>query len=233
MSGEIIKICGLEKDEIEEKLSLFYSAEITFDVFETNLDASIVLEYHGTNYNQFQIQKSQISNAFSENVYAFRDMPINIFAGELLKRSNFVLSVAESLTGGAIASSIIDVSGISAHFYEGIVCYDTEAKAQRLFIDREILKKEGAVSKKTAFEMVRGLLLNPKTTLGLSATGVAGPESSEGKPVGLTYIAVGSGDFVTAFEHNFSGERNQIREKAKNMALFYLIRFLQGNILLL
>ncbi|HKL94583.1 MAG TPA: CinA family protein, partial [Clostridia bacterium] len=148
-------------------------------------------------------------------------------------RSNQMLSVAESLTGGEICSSLIDITGISTHFYEGIVCYNSDSKIRRLGVSKKTLAENGVISKKTAYEMVKGLLINPAVTLGLATTGLAGPTADEGKDVGLVYIAVGSGDFITVFEHNFSGSRNEIRKKSANMAIFYLIRYLQGNILLL
>lgn len=232
MFKEIFKLCGLEKSEILSRLKKF-NGKVDFEVFEDNLDSRVVLSYSGNDEIDFGIVKSRIYNDFSDSVYSFKDTPINYFAAELLKRSSYVLSIAESLTGGDICSRLVESPDISGNFFEGIVCYNTESKAQRLFVDRETLKKEGAVSRKTAHCMVKGLLLNPNTTLALATTGIAGPKGSEGKEVGLTYIAVGSGDFITVFEHNFLGQRNEIRKKAANMAFFYLIRFLQGNILLL
>ena len=74
------------------------------------------------------------------------------------------------------------------------------------------------------------LLTNP-VNLGLATTGLAGPTSDEGKPVGLVYIGVGAGDFITVFEKHLAGERNHIRRATANLALFYLIRYLRGDIL--
>ena len=78
--------------------------------------------------------------------------------------------------------------------------------------------------------MVRGLL-EPPVDLGLATTGLAGPQGDEGKPVGLVYIGVGAGDFITVFEKRFTGDRNRIRNSAANTALFYLVRYLRGDIL--
>jgi len=229
----VVRLCGLTKGEIEARLTKFNLQGLSFIIAEENLDCRIELIYSGMDENAFAIEKSQIYNEFSDNVYSSKDLPLNSFAVELLMHSHYNLSVAESLTGGEVSCALIDVPGISSHFYEGIVCYNTEAKARRLGVSKKTLSEDGAVSKKTAYEMVKGLLATPETSLGLSTTGVAGPSSEEGKQVGLVYIAVGSGDFITVFEHNFCGERNEIRKKATNMALFYLVRFLMGNILLL
>ena len=83
-----------------------------------------------------------------------------------------------------------------------------------------------------AREMVSGLLRGKAPTfIGLATTGLAGPNGDEGKPVGLVYIGVGSGDFITTFEKNIKGDRNEIRGAVANLALFYLIRYLRGDIL--
>lgn len=233
MRNDLIRLCGLSKNEIKAKLSEFKLSGLSFSIDEENLDCRIELSFDGADNIAYETQKSRIYNAFSNNVYSSNDMPLNCFAVELLMRSNQMLSVAESLTGGEICSSLIDITGISTHFYEGIVCYNSDSKIRRLGVSKKTLAENGVISKKTAYEMVKGLLINPAVTLGLATTGLAGPTADEGKDVGLVYIAVGSGDFITVFEHNFSGSRNEIRKKAANMAIFYLIRYLQGNILLL
>jgi nicotinamide mononucleotide (NMN) deamidase PncC len=78
--------------------------------------------------------------------------------------------------------------------------------------------------------MVKGLCKRP-VDIALATTGLAGPTGDEGKPVGLVYIGVGGGDFITVFERRFSGSRNEIRRATSNVALFYLIRYLKGDIL--
>ena len=97
----------------------------------------------------------------------------------------------------------------------------------RLFI----LRSFAAISsRETAYAMVKGLCRRP-VDIALATTGLAGPAGDEGKPVGLVYIAVGGGDFITVFERKFSGSRNEIRKATSNVALFYLIRYLKGDIL--
>ena len=112
--------------------------------------------------------------------------------------------------------------GISANFYEGIVCYDRGSKMNRLHIPKALLGAYGAVSRETAYAMVKGLVERP-VDIGLATTGLAGPQGDEGKPVGLVYIAVGAGEFT--------GDRNRIRMSAANLALYYLVRYLRGDIL--
>ena len=100
----------------------------------------------------------------------------------------------------------------------------------RLRVPKALLGAYGAVSRETAYAMVRGLL-EPPVNIGLATTGLAGPAGDEGKPVGLVYIGVGAGDFITVFERHLSGDRNTVRTAASNLALFYLVRYLKGDIL--
>ncbi|MGN0795591.1 MAG: CinA family protein [Christensenellales bacterium] len=230
--ANVIKLCGLTKEEIEEKVLPYREKGFNVSVFERNLDAKIELSsVHGDD-NAQAIAASYMANDLKDNVYSTFDMPLEVIAAKLLKTNKAVLSTAESLTGGLIAARLVSVAGISENFFEGIVCYDALSKIVRCGVDRHTIDKFGTVSKETAVEMVEGLIVG-KTTIALSTTGVAGPSQSEGKDVGLVYVAVGRGNFIPVFEHRLSGDRNEIREKTTNLALFYLVRYLQGNILLL
>ena len=205
---------------------------VTLGVTEEKcLDAKITMTSAGTRESFDQI-KAYVYNAFSEQVYSAEDISLHTLAATLLKRSKKMLSVAESLTGGEICSRLTSVPGISENFYEGIVCYNRHSKMDRLGIPRAFIGEYGTVSRETAHAMVQGLL-NKKVDIGLATTGLAGPTGDEGKPVGLVYIAVGGGEFITTFEKRLSGDRNQIREATANLALFYLVRYLRGDILLL
>mgnify|MGYP000049784144 CR=1 FL=1 len=229
---EVVKLCGLPLSDIEAALKQFEGRGVKFEAEESFLDAKITMTDEGAGPQLFATVKSLVYNAFSEHVYSPFDMTLEELAKELLKRSGNVLSVAESITGGEVCSRLISVDGISENFSEGIVCYNVLSKLNRLGVRLSTLKTHGAVSKQTAREMVQGLV-GGETTIGLSTTGNAGPTGSEGKPVGLVYIGVGRGNYIAVFEHKFTGERNEIRKKVANMALFYLIRYLQGNILML
>ncbi len=229
MIKEIVKICGLNKKEIESRLERFADFGVTFTVKESCLDAIITMSAD-CDRSVFEMVKSRVYNAFEEEVYSAVDGSLEEIAARLLKMNNRTLAVAESLTGGEICSRLTGVPGISANFYEGIVCYNRASKMDRLGVSKSLLGEYGAVSRETAFAMVKGLNKRP-VDIGLATTGLAGPTGDEGKPVGLVYIAVGAGDFITVFERRFEGSRNEIRTAASNVALFYLIRYLKGDIL--
>lgn len=226
---ETIKICGLSGEEIAERLKKFDGFGVDFSVKEDCLDATITMKSTGDK-TTFEMVKSRVYNVFEEEVYSAVDGVLEEIAAKLLKMNNRTLAVAESLTGGEICSRLTAIPGISANFYEGIVCYNRGSKMDRLGVPKTVLGEYGAVSRETAYAMVKGLCRRP-VDIALATTGLAGPAGDEGKPVGLVYIAVGGGDFITVFERKFSGSRNEIRKATSNVALFYLIRYLKGDIL--
>ena len=231
MFQECVKICGLTAKQIEDNLAPLKNMGVSFDVKETCLDALITMTSNAERAT-FETIKSKVYNLFSEQVYSAFDESLQNLAGKLLKMNGKTLAVAESLTGGEICSRLTEVPGISENFFEGIVCYNRASKINRLGVPKTVLGEYGAVSRETAYAMVEGLV-KPPVDIGLATTGLAGPTGDEGKPVGLVYIAVGSGDFITVFEKKLAGTRNEIRHAAANLALFYLVRYLRGDILLL
>ena len=108
-----------------------------------------------------------------------------------LIKNNISISVAESCTGGLIASSIVKNDGVSKIFTCGIVCYSNKAKVKYLSISKKILNKFGAVSSTIAEEMLNNLYKKEKTKITISTTGIAGPNGgTKTKPVGLVYIGI-------------------------------------------
>lgn len=229
MIKEIVKICGLNKEDIESRLKKFDGFGVEFSVEENCLDATITMTSSAPRQT-FEMVKSRVYNTFEEEVYSAVEGSLEEIAARLLKMNNRTLAVGESLTGGEICSRLTAIPGISANFYEGIVCYNRMSKADRLGVPKSVLADYGAVSRETAYAMVKGLCKRP-VDIALATTGLAGPTGDEGKPVGLVYIGVGGGDFITVFERRFSGSRNEIRRATSNVALFYLIRYLKGDIL--
>ena len=229
MIREIVKICGLCKEEILSKLKVFEGFGVEFSVVENCLDATITMTSDACR-DVFETVKSRVYNVFEEEVYSASEGSLEEIAARLLKMNNRTLAVGESLTGGEICSRLTSIAGISANFYEGIVCYNRASKVERLGVPKSVLANYGAVSRETAYAMVKGLCKRP-VDIALATTGLAGPTGDEGKPVGLVYIAVGGGEFITVFERRFSGSRNEIRTATSNVALFYLIRYLKGDIL--
>jgi len=137
---------------------------------------------------------------------------------------NFTVACAESCTGGLVLSRLTDFAGASAYVKGGVVAYTNEIKNKILHVEAETLKNFGAVSAQTAEEMAANVREIFSATFGLSTTGVAGPASSEGKPVGLVYAAIVGENFSEVKEFHFSGSRSEIKDKAAGAAFELLMR---------
>lgn len=154
-------------------------------------------------------------------VYALEDIGLSQRFVELLKLRNKKVCVAESFTGGGVCKRLVDISGVSSVFFEGLNTYSNEAKRMRLGVREETLAKYGAVSKETAAEMAQGLFSSGNCDVAISTTGIAGPKSDNtNKPVGLFYIGIATEERVQVFEYNIKGTRQSITETAINLALF-------------
>lgn len=166
-----------------------------------------------------------VVDGLNEYIYAVEDTPLATCIFEILKLRNMRLALAESFTGGGIAKKLVEIPGISAVLYEGIVAYDNGAKIKRLGVTQMTLLRHGAVSDETAYEMAAGLIAAGNCNVSVSTTGIAGPQSDDtGKPVGLCYIAVGLRESVYVYKYVFKGSREDITQRAINQALFLLYK---------
>ena len=169
---------------------------------------------------------SRLYNLFSEYIYADSDISLEQRAVDTLKVRKKKVGVGESLTGGLISSKIVSVAGASEVFDEGFVTYANESKHSVLNVNEATLRKYGAVSDQTAYEMAVGLL-SRGCDYAVATTGIAGPEGgSAEKPVGLCFTAVGNMEGIHIYRQVFEGDRNGIREQIACDALFKLIRML-------
>ena len=129
------------------------------------------------------------------------------------------ISVAESCTGGLLASNLTKLANSSKYFQMGLITYSNEAKTKILKVDRNIIKKYGAVSKECCEEMVKNLYKISKSKINVSITGIAGPGGgSKLKPVGLIYIGIKTGKYLLILENKFKSrnrssiQKNTVRE---------------------
>ena len=134
------------------------------------------------------------------------------------------VALAESCTGGLVATTITDVPGSSGYFLGGVVSYSNEAKVAFLDVPEATLDAHGAVSAQVARAMAAGAQARFGASLAASITGVAGPDGgSDEKPVGLTYVGLASGVEVDVRRFQFAGDRAGNREMAARAVLEWLV----------
>lgn len=147
---------------------------------------------------------------------------------KLLKEKQYTISAAESLTGGLFSEQLTHFPGASNIVLGGIVCYTNEVKQHVLGVSEETLKTKGAVSSECAKEMAENIKKLTGSNIGISFTGVAGPDPSEGKEVGTVYIGIQIDDRPTAvFELHLSGTREGIRHRTANYGCYYVMNVIK------
>ena len=145
----------------------------------------------------------------------------------LLKEKNLKISMAESCTGGKLASAIIKHAGASDILDLGVVTYSNESKIYEVNVNQDTLQTFGAVSHQTCYEMAKGILAKSGSDIGVSITGVAGPTGgTPEKPVGLVYIGINIRGDVYTFENRFTGDRELVQNRAVIKALKLLYDYL-------
>lgn len=147
------------------------------------------------------------------------DLTLNTLANNLgvaLKAHGKMLTLAESCTGGLVASAITSIPGSSTWFDRGFVTYSNAAKEEMLGVSASTLHQYGAVSLETAAEMAQGALAHSAAQISASITGIAGPDGgSAQKPVGTVCFAwLGANIRLHTSTQHFHGDRNAIRHQA-------------------
>jgi len=155
---------------------------------------------------------ARIRARLGDVVYSDEGKELHEVCADLLLGHGKTVAVAESCTGGMLASKFIGIPGSSRWFVEGCITYSNNAKIKRLSVSPGTLEQYGAVSEQTALEMARGILRTSGADYGLATTGIAGPDGgTKDKPVGLVYIALASKDKEIAKELRLTGGRERIR----------------------
>ncbi|GAB3145685.1 CinA family protein [Micromonospora sonneratiae] len=132
-------------------------------------------------------------------------------------------AVVESLTGGLVAATVVDIAGASAAFRGGLVVYATELKATLAGVPDDLLAARGPVDPDVALALAEGGRRRCGADWGLATTGVAGPEMQDGKPVGLVFVAVAGPTGAVVRRLDLDGGRVAIRAAAVTAALRLLV----------
>ena len=171
--------------------------------------------------------QSEIARRLEGHVYGVDAQTLPAVIHELLQASSQTLAVAESCTGGAVSAALTSVPGSSKSFIGSVVAYGNSVKAGLLGVAESTLAAQGAVSEQTAIEMARGVRRALGSDVGLSTTGIAGPDgASPQKPVGLVYFGIASQGVERAVRITFPGDREAVQARARVAALSLLWKHL-------
>ncbi|MBU3146571.1 competence/damage-inducible protein A [Clostridium sp. CF012] len=228
--SKVLRVIGVGESSAEEMIEDILDNQTNPTVAPYAKDGEMVFRITAKANTQQQGIKlmepmeAEIRRRLGDNIYGVGDITLENVLGEMLINKKLTIATAESCTGGMVAAKLINYPGISSVFMEGIVTYSNEAKINRLGVSIETLDKYGAVSSEVAAEMAQGIAKTAGTSIGISTTGIAGPDGgSPEKPVGLVYVGIYMNGQVKTKMLKLSGDRQKIRERA-TMQLLDLLR---------
>ncbi len=238
--SKVVKICGIGESAVEEIIrDLMETSNPTVAPYaktgEVHLRVTAMAKCEKDAKKIVKPVVEELKRRIGFNIYA-TDSAVTLEQTviKLLRKNQLTLSTVESCTGGMLAARLINVSGASKSFHEGMITYSNRAKRKHAGVKKSTLLKYGAVSSQVAKEMAIGGAQSAKSDVSIAITGIAGPDGgTTEKPVGLTYIACNICGKVRVKEYHFSGNRAKIRENTVAAALtltrLYLLEYQNDN----
>lgn len=180
--------------------------------------------------NELQLRMEEIANRLEDIVIALEDVSMELILGKWFTVHDKTLALAESCTGGAIASQMTGILGSSKYFSGCIVSYNNDIKHQMLGVSKDTLDKEGAVSEQTAIEMVKGVRKALGSDYALAVTGLLSPGGeSDRVEVGTVWIAVADNTTIKTKKFQFVYDRIRNKDIAISMAMLMIWKFINGK----
>lgn len=234
-TSSIFKTFGKSELELQEILKDLRKnkSRIVFGFFADGLECEIHVRY-SSKMSRVVVDDmiAEVSTRLEPYIYAYSDITLAQSAIRALIKTGKKLRIAESFTGGAIASALVKEAGASKFLVESLVTYSPSAKISRLGVKPETIIELGAVSRETACEMANGLLrdVNPKDgddVVIIVTTGNAGPTSEKINDAGHCIIAVGNYTALHICEYHWSDfSREEVIKAGTSAALYRLIQLL-------
>ncbi len=225
--SQTVKICGAAESKVETQVKDLIEQQTNPTIATYAKTGEVHIRVTAKAENKKEANKllkpvvKELKNRFGSDIYTTdEEMTLEQSVVDLLIANDLTVTCAESCTGGMLSARIINVPGVSESYKAGFVTYSNKAKRRHLGVKKTTLQKHGAVSRQTAEEMVKGVVLATKADVAVAITGIAGPDGgTKEKPVGLVYIACSVKGEVTVKEYHFSGNRMKVRESSVVAAL--------------
>jgi len=211
----IIKTNGIYETQLREILLPYYNKLGFFGYLPRNDGVYLKFKSNRQKLNEI---KNLLSEILKNYIWGYNNDELEFLVGKKLSERKLKIAIAESFTGGYLSHLITRVPGSSNYFKGSIIAYNR-------YIKRNILnvKAENIYSKECVIEMARNVKLLFNADVGISTSGVAGPEPDDGVEVGRTFFGISYKEDI-AYEYKFSGSRDAIKEKGSYYALFLLLK---------
>jgi len=230
-----LKFAGIAESDLDARIADIYTPHR--DLRTTILASLGVIEVHLLGRAKKSVDEAKvvadrvaekIKERLADQLITEEDISFTEYMVRELEKMNLTLGLAESCTGGGVASRITDVPGSSAVLLGGVVAYSNDVKEKVLGVDPGTLQRHGAVSRETAREMAEGVRRLTGSAIGVAITGIAGPAgAADGKPVGLVFLHLSADGTEKAIHQLFAGDRWAVRARAVNACLTLIWDYLK------
>ena len=224
--SKMVKICGIGESQVETDILDLIEAQTNPTIAtyaktgEVHLRITAKAETLELSKGLVKPVVKMLRDRFGDNIYTTdENETLEDTVVKSMKKKKLQMVTVESCTGGLLAGRLINVSGASQVIQDGFITYSDNSKVKLVGVSKRILEEHGAVSSEVAAEMAICGRNVSGADIGVSITGVAGPDMEDGRPVGLVYIGCSYMEKVIVKEYNFRGNRQKIREQAVIKAL--------------
>lgn len=235
LCSRVLKVAGIGEAAVEEKIMDLLSGQANPTIAPLAKRGEVQLRLTAKARSEKEARElidpveKEICARLKGYVFGVDRELLEEAVGKRLAARKLTLGIAESCTGGLISHRITGVPGSSVYFQMGIVAYSNCCKQELLGVDKELLRRYGAVSPQTARAMAEGMRERYGVDVALSTTGIAGPGGgTPKKPVGLVYLALAHAGGTIVRKENFPWDRENNKAAAAQAGLVLLWQFLGG-----
>jgi len=229
IQSRFLKIWGIGESQVEEKIADILKEQsnptIALLVGKGEVHLRITAKFDDRKVREEKIKEleDKIRERLGDYIYGVDEETLEFLVSSSLRKRGLKLGVAESCTGGLLSHRLTNIPGSSNYYNCGVVSYSNQAKSELLNVSSSLIQEKGAVSSEVAKKMAEGAKKAAKADIGIGITGIAGPTgATPEKPVGLVYIAISTQDKKMCQKFIFSGDREKIKWKASQAALYLL-----------
>ncbi|NMH71113.1 competence/damage-inducible protein A [Bacillus sp. RO3] len=229
--SRVLRFFGIGEAQLETELEDLLDKQTNPTIAPLASDGEVTLrltakhESRETAMALLDSTEREILNIVGEYFYGYDQASIVEVGLRLLKEKSHTISCAESLTGGLFQAQLTSIPGASEVLNGGVICYQDEIKKKILSVKADTLKQYSSVSEQCALELADNVRQLFSTDIGISFTGVAGPEPHGGHPAGTVWIGLSfKGRPTRAFQLNLGGGRNGNRLRTAKYGWYYLIK---------
>jgi nicotinamide-nucleotide amidase len=232
--SKVLRFFGIGESQLETEIDDLIDAQENPTIAPLAAEGEVTLRITAkhqsaeTAMKMIEETEKKILARAGEYLYGYDDTSLMEELSKLLKEKQLTIAAAESLTGGMFQKELTAVPGASSLLIGGVVCYSPQVKHDVLNVSRETIDTDGVVSASCAQQLAENVSKLMKTDIGISFTGVAGPEDLEGHPAGTVFVGIAiKGEPTKVEKLNLAGNRTAIRKRTVKYGCYYLLKYLQ------